>query len=153
MMNTIHSDAPVFFGTIGDLAHGKVFPALQAMVKGGHLNVPVLSVAKSYRAIETSSRPRAKASRNMADERALGGAMAGDSSRFGRESYIKGAWRTVEPILKNLSPFRSARSTPWGPAPAKEAVTPSGGWDDPVILTRPIACRSEGGLTTEMIFQ
>ncbi|HEY3841181.1 MAG TPA: glucose-6-phosphate dehydrogenase [Bryobacteraceae bacterium] len=41
------SDALVFFGATGDLAYKKIFPALQAMVKRGHLNVPVIGVAKS----------------------------------------------------------------------------------------------------------
>ena len=41
------SDALVFFGATGDLAYKKIFPALQAMVKRGHLNVPVLGVAKA----------------------------------------------------------------------------------------------------------
>jgi glucose-6-phosphate 1-dehydrogenase len=40
------SDALVFFGATGDLAHKKIFPALQAMVKRGSLNVPVIGVAK-----------------------------------------------------------------------------------------------------------
>jgi len=43
----ISSDALVFFGATGDLAHKKIFPALQAMVKRGHLNVPVIGVAKA----------------------------------------------------------------------------------------------------------
>jgi glucose-6-phosphate 1-dehydrogenase len=41
------SDAFVFFGATGDLAHKKVFPALQQMVRHGNLNVPVIGVAKS----------------------------------------------------------------------------------------------------------
>jgi glucose-6-phosphate 1-dehydrogenase len=41
------SDALVFFGATGDLAYKKIFPALQAMVKRGHLSVPVIGVAKS----------------------------------------------------------------------------------------------------------
>lgn len=41
------SDALVFFGATGDLAYKKIFPALQAMVKRGHLDVPVIGVAKS----------------------------------------------------------------------------------------------------------
>lgn len=40
------SDALVFFGATGDLAYKKIFPALEAMVKRGHLNVPVIAVAK-----------------------------------------------------------------------------------------------------------
>jgi glucose-6-phosphate 1-dehydrogenase len=46
-MAAISSDALIFFGATGDLAHKKIFPALQAMVKRGHLNVPVIGVAKA----------------------------------------------------------------------------------------------------------
>ncbi len=46
-MDASHSDALVFFGATGDLAFKKIFPALQAMVKRGHLNVPVIGVAKA----------------------------------------------------------------------------------------------------------
>ena len=40
MTSDAHSDALVFFGATGDLAYKKIFPALQAMVKRGHLAVP-----------------------------------------------------------------------------------------------------------------
>jgi len=46
-MNDSHSDALVFFGATGDLAYKKIFPSLQAMIKRGTLNVPVVGVAKS----------------------------------------------------------------------------------------------------------
>ncbi len=46
-MNPTHSDALVFFGATGDLAYKKIFPALQAMLKRGHLDVPVIGVAKT----------------------------------------------------------------------------------------------------------
>src|SRR5882672_3270547 len=46
-MSESHSDALVFFGATGDLAYKKIFPSLQAMVKRGHLSVPVLGVAKA----------------------------------------------------------------------------------------------------------
>jgi len=46
-MQDSHSDAFVFFGATGDLAHKKIFPALQAMVRRGHLNVPIIGVARS----------------------------------------------------------------------------------------------------------
>jgi glucose-6-phosphate 1-dehydrogenase len=46
-MSQSHSDALVFFGATGDLAYKKIFPALQAMVKRGTLNVPVIGVAKA----------------------------------------------------------------------------------------------------------
>jgi glucose-6-phosphate 1-dehydrogenase len=46
-MTSSHSDALVFFGATGDLAYKKIFPALQAMAKRGHLDVPVVGVAKA----------------------------------------------------------------------------------------------------------
>ncbi|MBK7861760.1 MAG: glucose-6-phosphate dehydrogenase [Archangiaceae bacterium] len=41
------SDALVFFGATGDLAYKKIFPALQALVRRGRLDCPVVGVAKS----------------------------------------------------------------------------------------------------------
>jgi glucose-6-phosphate 1-dehydrogenase len=46
------SDALVFFGATGDLAHKKIFPALQHMIRRGTLDVPVIGVAKSGWTIE-----------------------------------------------------------------------------------------------------
>src|SRR5262245_21507912 len=46
-MQNLQSDALVFFGATGDLAYKKIFPSLQGMVKRGHLNVPVIGVAKA----------------------------------------------------------------------------------------------------------
>jgi len=46
-MSPAHSDALVFFGATGDLAYKKIFPSLQAMIKRGHLDVPVIGVAKA----------------------------------------------------------------------------------------------------------
>ncbi len=46
-MSKLQSDALVFFGATGDLAYKKIFPSLQGMLKRGHLNVPVIGVAKS----------------------------------------------------------------------------------------------------------
>ena len=36
-MSDSHSDALIFFGATGDLAHKKIFPLLKAMLKRGHL--------------------------------------------------------------------------------------------------------------------
>jgi glucose-6-phosphate 1-dehydrogenase len=46
-MSAPQSDALVFFGATGDLAYKKIFPALRAMIKHGHLDVPVIGVAKA----------------------------------------------------------------------------------------------------------
>jgi glucose-6-phosphate 1-dehydrogenase len=45
-MSETQSDALVFFGATGDLAYKKIFPALEAMVRRGHLNAPVIGVAR-----------------------------------------------------------------------------------------------------------
>jgi glucose-6-phosphate 1-dehydrogenase len=42
-----HSDALVFFGATGDLAHKQIFPALHSMIRHGHLDVPIIGVAKA----------------------------------------------------------------------------------------------------------
>jgi glucose-6-phosphate 1-dehydrogenase len=46
-MSDSDADALVFFGATGDLAYKKIFPALQGMIKRGHLKVPVIGVAKA----------------------------------------------------------------------------------------------------------
>ena len=46
-MTTTCSDAFVFFGATGDLAYKKVFPALQALIRSGQLNVPIIGVARA----------------------------------------------------------------------------------------------------------
>jgi len=40
----VPSDALVFFGATGDLAHKKIFPAVYNMIKRGDLNIPVIGV-------------------------------------------------------------------------------------------------------------
>lgn len=55
------SDAFVFFGATGDLAYKKIFPALQAMVRRGRLDVPIVAVARAGWTIE-QLKERARAS-------------------------------------------------------------------------------------------
>ena len=45
-MSARRADALVLYGATGDLAHRKVFPALQQMIRRGVLDVPVVGVAK-----------------------------------------------------------------------------------------------------------
>lgn len=47
--DTTPADALVLFGAMGDLAHKKIFPALYHMVRRGHLNVPVIGIARASR--------------------------------------------------------------------------------------------------------
>ncbi len=46
------ADALVVFGVTGDLAHKKIFPALQGLVKHGALEVPVIGVARGGSGVE-----------------------------------------------------------------------------------------------------
>ena len=51
-MSPPRSDAVVIFGASGDLAYKKIFPALYAMTRRGHLDVPVIGVARSDWSVE-----------------------------------------------------------------------------------------------------
>src|SRR5947199_3396656 len=50
--DTAPADVLVLFGAMGDLAHKKIFPALYHMVQHGHLDVPVIGVARAGRTNE-----------------------------------------------------------------------------------------------------
>ena len=56
------SDALVVFGITGDLAYKQIFPALQAMIRHGQLNAPILGVARSGWSLE---RLRARARESL----------------------------------------------------------------------------------------
>ena len=60
-MNIPQSDALVIFGATGDLVFKKIFPALYAMERRGHFQVPVIGVARSDWTVE-KFRARARAS-------------------------------------------------------------------------------------------
>ena len=64
MSDRPRSDAFVFFGATGDLAYKKIFPALQAMVRRGRLDVPVIGVARSGTREELVERARASVTEN-----------------------------------------------------------------------------------------
>jgi glucose-6-phosphate 1-dehydrogenase len=73
-MSEVSCDALVFFGATGDLAYKKIFPSLQAMVKRGVLEVPVIGVAKSGWSLEQlQARARESIQKNGTfDEAAFG---------------------------------------------------------------------------------
>jgi len=96
------SDALVFFGATGDLAYKKIFPALQAMAKRGHLDVPVIGVAKSGWTLEQF---RARARDSVEQHGGL------DSRAFdvlsGLLRYVDGDYKdpaTFQGIRQNLGP-------------------------------------------------
>ena len=46
-VTALESDAFVFFGATGDLAFRPIVPALQALIRRGHFEMPIIGVAKS----------------------------------------------------------------------------------------------------------
>src|SRR5215475_10193092 len=97
-MNVPHSDALVFFGASGDLAYKKIFPSLLAMVKRGHLNVPVIGVAKAGWNVDQL---RARARDSI--EKHGGGA---DSAAFDK---LSGLLRYVDGDYKDAATFQAIR--------------------------------------------
>jgi glucose-6-phosphate 1-dehydrogenase len=61
------ADALVVFGVTGDLAHKKIFPALQGLVKHGLLDMPVIGVARGGSGLE-GLRERIRDSLEASDE-------------------------------------------------------------------------------------
>jgi glucose-6-phosphate 1-dehydrogenase len=51
-MANLDSDAFVFFGATGDLAYKQIFPALQAMIRRGHFDMPIIGVARSAKGLD-----------------------------------------------------------------------------------------------------
>ncbi|HEX5085562.1 MAG TPA: glucose-6-phosphate dehydrogenase [Blastocatellia bacterium] len=99
-MSNLRSDALVFFGATGDLAYKKIFPALQNMVKRGHLNVPVIGVAKSGWSLEQF---RARAHDSI--EKHGGVDPAAFEKLCGLLRYVKGDYKdraTFEALRKEL---------------------------------------------------
>lgn len=60
-MKPVRSDVLVFFGSTGDLAFKQIFPALQALVRHGRLDMPIVAVGRKDLPIE-ELRARAKES-------------------------------------------------------------------------------------------
>jgi glucose-6-phosphate 1-dehydrogenase len=99
-----HSDALVFFGATGDLAYKKIFPALQAMARRGHLNVPVIGVAKAGWNLEQL---RARARDSV--EKHGGLEPAAFATLSGLLRYVDGDYKdpaTFAALRKELGPAR-----------------------------------------------
>lgn len=51
-MDNAQADALVLFGATGDLAQKKIFPALQAMIQHGKIDIPIIGVARGGKNVE-----------------------------------------------------------------------------------------------------
>lgn len=73
MTPPICSDALVFFGATGDLAYKKIFPALQALIRRGELDMPIIGMGRAGWSLE-KLRERAReslAAQGIVDEAAF----------------------------------------------------------------------------------
>jgi glucose-6-phosphate 1-dehydrogenase len=102
-MNPVRSDALVFFGITGDLAFKKIFPALHSMIRRGHLDVPVIGVARG----STLEKVRARAHESI--EKHGGGV---DRAAFEK---LLGLLRIVDGDYQDPSTFERLRQE-LGPA-------------------------------------
>jgi glucose-6-phosphate 1-dehydrogenase len=99
------SDALVFFGATGDLAYKQIFPALQALVRAGRLDVPVVGVAKAGWTLD-QLKERAKDSL----EKHGGGVDADAFARLcARLNYIDGDYRAADTFTRLKQALGSAR--------------------------------------------
>jgi glucose-6-phosphate 1-dehydrogenase len=96
-MNESHSDALVFFGATGDLAYKKIFPSLQAMLKRGNLDVPVIGVAKSGWKLDQL---RERARHSLEEHGGI------DPAAFGK---LSGLLRYVDGDYNNPATFQAIR--------------------------------------------
>ena len=115
----VRSDALVFFGATGDLAHKKIFPALQALVKRGHLDVPVIGVAKAGWSLEQL---QARAKDSLEEHGGLDPAAFG--TLCGLLRYVDGDYRdpaTFQAISRELGSAPAAAAIPRDPARAVRA--------------------------------
>jgi glucose-6-phosphate 1-dehydrogenase len=66
-------------------------------------------------------------------ERLLGDALRGDRILFGNEEGVEAAWRIVDPVLDNVTPFGVYEPQSWGPADADRLAVDVGGWIVPTV--------------------
>jgi glucose-6-phosphate 1-dehydrogenase len=105
-MSDGRSDALVLFSATGDLAYKKIFPALQAMAKRGHLDAPVIGVARTGWSVDEL---RARARDSVEQHGGL------DAAAFdtlcGLLRYVDGGPKEVDSIV---SPPGAGRTRRWG---------------------------------------
>jgi glucose-6-phosphate 1-dehydrogenase len=134
-MNKPHSDALVFFGATGDLAYKKIFPALQAMLKRGNLDVPVIGVAKQGWNLEQL---RARAHDSL--EKHGGGV---DSAAFEK---LSGLLRYVDGDYQEAATFQAIRKELKGAQrPAHYLAIPPAMFETVVEQLSKAGCAAESG--------
>src|SRR5450432_3071300 len=82
-MTTLRSDAFVFFGATGDLAHKQIWPALLALVKTGRLSMPIVAIGRKDIGVDAI---REKAKQSLEENKAFNAATFAELSQ--RLSYV-----------------------------------------------------------------
>jgi glucose-6-phosphate 1-dehydrogenase len=131
-MTALPSDALVFFGATGDLAYKKIFPSLQAMLKRGHLDVPVIGVAKAGWGLDEL---KARAKESLEKHAGL------DPEAFAR---LTGLLRYVDGDYKDAATFAAIKKALGGAArPAHYLAIP------PVLFEKVIEQLGASGLSKD----
>ena len=106
-MTNHESDAFVFFGATGDLAYRQIFPALQALIKRGHFDRPIIGVGRSATDLD-ALRARAHASLE-----AHGGVDPGAFRTLSAHlQYVNGDYHDAETFVRLRARSGSPRPTP-----------------------------------------
>jgi glucose-6-phosphate 1-dehydrogenase len=136
-----HSDALVIFGATGDLAFQQIFPALYAMTRRGHLDVPVICVARPGMTIE-QLRARMRESID-----AHGGADPGIFERLSAcVSYVAGDYQdqaTFDVLRRALGPAKR---------PLFYLAIPPSLFDDVTLGLAKSGCAANGRVIVEKPF-
>ena len=94
-MTTPRSDALVLFGSTGDLAARKLYPAIHAMVRRGQLDIPVICLGRSGWTLEDL---RNRVRENI-DKHGGGVDEAAFAKLAGLLEYIDGDYNSPDPTL------------------------------------------------------
>ena len=132
------------FGATGELAFKKIYPAIQEMVRHGHLNVPVIGLLRYLDGDYTDPATFRDLRRELGDSARPLHYMAIPPSLFdvvARElaeaDCARNARVVVEkPFGRDLASARELNRIlhepyTWGPSEADELIRDAGGWDFP----------------------
>ncbi|HWL87250.1 MAG TPA: glucose-6-phosphate dehydrogenase [Polyangiaceae bacterium] len=100
-MESSRSDAFIFFGATGDLAFKQIWPALQALVKAGRLDMPIVAIGRKDIGVEAI---REKAKQSLEESKTFDGAAFEKLSK--QVSYVAvdyGDPKTFDAIKKVIS--------------------------------------------------
>ncbi len=94
-MANLDSDVFAFFGATGDLAFKQIFPALQALIKRGQFNMPIIGVGRSPK---TADELRARARQSLEKHGGVDEAAFALLSK--RLQYVSGDYNAPETFSK-----------------------------------------------------